>query len=129
MENTEMERTKSFLDSAELIAMDASDQRAFNTIFKNQLGESHEWEIPTLLDIYRAGLLAGHLKSALKERGDNTVDDEINIDELIGIIAGDDPQKLDNSSLYVEVLDFVQIALDKAFTAGYLRAIKDELQG
>ena len=128
MENTEMERTRSFLDSAELITMDASDQKAFDTIFKCRLGESHNWEIPTLLDIYRAGLLAGHLKSALKERGDDTIDSEINISELIGIIAGDDPKKLDDSELYVEVLDYIQMALDRAFTAGYLRAIKDELQ-
>ena len=122
-------KTRSFLDSADLIRMDASDQKAFDMIFKNQLGESHSWEIPTLLDIYRAGLLSGHLKSALKERGDNTVDDEINIDELIGIITDDDPKKLDDSNLYVEVLDFIEPALDRAFTAGYLRAIKDELQG
>ena len=129
MENEEMEKTRSFLDSADLIRMDASDQKAFDMIFKNQLGESHTWEIPTLLDIYRAGLLSGHLKSALKERGDNTVDDEISIDELIGIITDDDPQKLDDSKLYEEVLDFIEPALDRAFTAGYLRAIKDELQG
>ena len=122
-------KTRSFLDSADLIRMDASDQKAFDMIFKNQLGESHSCEIPTLLDIYRAGLLSGHLKSALKERGDNTVDDEINIDELIGIITDDDPKKLDDSNLYVEVLDFIEPALDRAFTAGYLRAIKDELQG
>ena len=122
-------KTRSFLDSADLIRMDASDQKAFDMIFKNQLGESHSWEIPTLLDIYRAGLLSEHLKSALKERGDNTVDDEINIDELIGIITDDDPKKLDDSNLYVEVLDFIEPALDRAFTAGYLRAIKDELQG
>ena len=128
MENEEMKKTRSFLDSSDLIRMDASDQKAFDMIFKNQLGESHSWEIPTLLDIYRAGLLSGHLKSALKERGDNTVDDEINIDELIGIITDDDPKKLDDSKLYVEVLDFIGPALDRAFTAGYLRAIKDELQ-
>ena len=129
MENEEMKKTRNFLDSADLIRMDASDQKAFDMIFKNQLGESHSWEIPTLLDIYRAGLLSGHLKSALKERGDNTVDDEINIDELIGIITDDDPKKLDDSKLYEEVLDFIEPALDRAFTAGYLRAIKDELQG
>ena len=128
MENKEQEKTRAFLDSSDLLRMDVTDQKAFDMIFRNQLGESHSWEIPTLLDIYRAGLLSGHLKSALKERGDNTVDDEINIDELIGIIT-DDPKKLDDSKLYEKVLDFIEPALDRAFTAGYLRAIKDELQG
>lgn len=111
-----------FLSTGEKIAMDDTDRHILDFIVKNQCGSHFSCTFATLLDIYRAGLLIGHIKSALKDRdNDKTLDSEIDVQAIIDHIKAS--KESDGGDVYVDIADSLKDSLDRAFIKGYVKAI------
>lgn len=122
------EEITTFLDSSEHITMDNTDQHIFDHITEGR-GLNNRTTGPiaieAMFDLYRAGIMAGRLKTVMKERdSDEVLDSEIDIGEIIELVKADKDE--DKTNAYIAIADYVKRALDEVYIKGYMRAVHDE---
>lgn len=136
MTDREESRLARLLDGADNIAMNNEDRHLVNKIIVDEGVEymSGKECIPRMLDAYRAGMLAGLVRAALKEFANTEAPDKT-IEDVIGLFIRtigkgrgplDDKEQLE---IWGKLNECITPLMTRAYTAGYVRALKDDING